>query len=598
MVQPDIPWLAAGGSPTMLAPCPAGWHERTGEGSAPWCEPFEDEVVASCEPGDARFVGEAACAPIGGPCPAGDFATDLPTDRPVLYVLEGAPAGGDGTASQPYASLRDFAFGGLSASTVIALGRGRYEGPVRLTRITLWGACAAQSELWTSEPHAEDGLVTVAGPDVEIKRLRLGESPRPGVWAVGPGRSLRLEDVEVTQVRAMGMYVLSGAAVTADGLVVRDTQADPGGRFGRGITVGVDASAELSRVVFERNRGTSVVGFGEGTRLVLQDAIVRDAQGLLADGTGGRGVGIETGARAEVSRALIADNRVGAIFVGAVGAHLVLEDAVVRDTLGQDSDGSFGTGLTVQDGASAEVSRVLFARNLESGVISTNPGSEVALTDVIVRDTESRRPDLLMGRGLVVQREGSATVLRASFERNREIAVGVSGPGARLTMSDVLVRDTRSRAADDAFGRALGTQDGGWVEVSRGVFDHNRNFALLSVGSGAEMTLEDSVISNTVGAECLDGDCPDGTAGTSLAAIDGGVLGLTRFAIRDAVLCGLMVAQDGEADLSEGEIVGCEIGACLQVDGYDVTRLQEGVRYRDNGTNLQATMLPVPAAIL
>jgi hypothetical protein len=36
------------------------------------------------------------------------------------------------------------------------------------------------------------------------------------------------------------------------------------------------------------------------------------------------------------------------------------------------------------------------------------------------------------------------------------------------------------------------------------------------------------------------------------------------------------------------------IGACVQVEGYDLSRLMTDVSYRDNGANLQATSLPVP----
>ena len=36
-------------------------------------------------------------------------------------------------------------------------------------------------------------------------------------------------------------------------------------------------------------------------------------------------------------------------------------------------------------------------------------------------------------------------------------------------------------------------------------------------------------------------------------------------------------------------------GACLQGEGYDTGRLTDAVRFVDNGSNLQATDLPIPA---
>jgi hypothetical protein len=35
------------------------------------------------------------------------------------------------------------------------------------------------------------------------------------------------------------------------------------------------------------------------------------------------------------------------------------------------------------------------------------------------------------------------------------------------------------------------------------------------------------------------------------------------------------------------------IGACVQVDGYDLTRLSDEVEFRDNESNLDTTSLPV-----
>ena len=59
----------------------------------------------------------------------------------------------------------------------------------------------------------------------------------------------------------------------------------------------------------------------------------------------------------------------------------------------------------------------------------------------------------------------------------------------------------------------------------------------------------------------------------------------------------MQVAGDAALDLAEGEVRGNTIGACVQVDGYDVTRLQDRVLYEENGVNLDATTLPVPDAL-
>ncbi|NIS34126.1 MAG: hypothetical protein GWO04_31085 [Actinobacteria bacterium] len=49
-------------------------------------------------------------------------------------------------------------------------------------------------------------------------------------------------------------------------------------------------------------------------------------------------------------------------------------------------------------------------------------------------------------------------------------------------------------------------------------------------------------------------------------------------------------------DLFEGEVAGNEVGANVQVPGYDLERLRNEVQYRDNTVNLDATSLPVPSS--
>jgi hypothetical protein len=55
-----------------------------------------------------------------------------------------------------------------------------------------------------------------------------------------------------------------------------------------------------------------------------------------------------------------------------------------------------------------------------------------------------------------------------------------------------------------------------------------------------------------------------------------------------------MASSRHQLDLQEGTVSGSAIGACVQIDGYDVGRLSNAVRYEDNDTNLESTSLPVP----
>ena len=53
-------------------------------------------------------------------------------------------------------------------------------------------------------------------------------------------------------------------------------------------------------------------------------------------------------------------------------------------------------------------------------------------------------------------------------------------------------------------------------------------------------------------------------------------------------------ADRAQIDLQDGDVRANAIGACVQVDGYDISRLTAGVAYQDNDRNVESTFLPVP----
>ena len=122
----------------------------------------------------------------------------------------------------------------------------------------------------------------------------------------------------------------------------------------------------------------------------------------------------------------------------------------------------------------------------------------------------------------------------------------------------------------------------------------SHGFGLSAISSDTDVELSDVRVSRTTPVECGSDTCPELSAGTGLGAYAGAMLSVERFVIEEAALCGVHVALFGDLDLAGGIVSGCLIGACVQVEGYDIARLTGGVRYRDNRTQLDTTELPVP----
>jgi hypothetical protein len=69
------------------------------------------------------------------------------------------------------------------------------------------------------------------------------------------------------------------------------------------------------------------------------------------------------------------------------------------------------------------------------------------------------------------------------------------------------------------------------------------------------------------------------------------------FALAANDLCGVLLGDDGAADLDTGVVSGHAIAVCLQVPGFDTARLRRDVRCEDNGRVIEATdlVLPLPS---
>src|SRR5688572_30778703 len=141
IAEPEPPRLDQLKTP-MMTPCPAGWREVPPAESglpAAVCEPFPSGGGTICAIDQAHFPGTEGCARVGSECSSDEWASDLPSDRTVIYVRPGAA--GNGTRSAPYGSIAA-AIAATADGAVIALAKGAYDEAVAIDKaVTLWGAC-------------------------------------------------------------------------------------------------------------------------------------------------------------------------------------------------------------------------------------------------------------------------------------------------------------------------------------------------------------------------------------------------------------------------------------------------------------------------
>lgn len=481
-----------------LTPCPSGWIEREplGAGSATTCDPFPEGGPLWCPSEDeAHFPGEIECTLIGTACPDGDWPEIPDEGYRKLFVRAGEPEGGDGTEAFPFGTIAE-AMAQAEEGTVIALSRGTYDEEVQLrSGVTIWGACVAETTLTTSEPHEELGAVEVRGMDTVLRNVRIS-GQRVGVGVHGAMASLALEDVLIEGVVKYGV-VVDGGHLIGRNVVVRETTGNTSGELGIGLWVGDGAVVVLERVVLDGNQFLGASAFGDGTLLQLSDLCVLNTQAQEVDGMGGSALLIGGGAEAELTRAVLDENRDVGLWVYGDDTEVLLADAILRETLSRESDGLFGVGMELSDGAHVDVRRVLFDQNRETGVWAYGQGTGVELTDSIIRDTRERDQGGQYGQGLVVEDGARADVTRTLLEGNSSGGASGIGNETRLVLTDLIVRVTRGQDSDGRFGTGLLVSEGARADVLRALFERNTTEGVRATRFGTVLNLSDTVIRST-----------------------------------------------------------------------------------------------------
>ncbi|MGF1464774.1 MAG: right-handed parallel beta-helix repeat-containing protein [Sandaracinaceae bacterium] len=410
-----------------------------------------------------------------------------------------------------------------------------------------------------------DGIVLQESARLVLRRGLLERNRRYGVFVYGEGTEAGVED-----------------------LVVRDTLPEEGsGRLGRGIEVESGARLNLLRALLSGNHDAGAI-LATGAEAELEDLVVRDTR-PLTDGSGGWGFGAQFGVRVAVRRAVVERNHDAGMLIGGDGTSAVLEDLVVRETRARSRDGEGGRGLNVQFDARVELRRGLFEGNRDAGVIVVGAYVHAVLEDIAVRGTLPRRSDGAFGRGLGVQDGAVGELRRALLEGNHETGVLVSGEGALAMVDDVVVRDTL--ATDVSGGRGLSVQRGARMELRRGLVESNREIGVLAAERSI-LDAEEVVVRLTQGPTCAP-ECTDQPPGVSLASVLGASAEVRRFELASGEVCGVQIASGGRARLSDGVVRDHPIAVCLQ-DDFPLELLREDVAYVNNEVLVDSRSFAIP----
>lgn len=621
--------LPATGVVFVLASAPAG-----GDGTR--ASPFRTivEAFAVAPPGTVIAVGPGRYTDhlrpppgitIRGACTSATFLVGVMPEYTVLRAERGEVTVEDLT-------VEDSVYVGLRA--VGATTRLRVQGVV-LQRTTY----TAFDVVGGASLELRDSLVA----DTQVDSTGLAGY----ALLVQPGSHASLERVVVRGNRSISVGVLSATVSIADSAVIDTGDATSGRSQGIGIGAITGANVTLERVVMERNRYNHVF-LDDRSAVTIDSSVLRDGQPQRSDGSGGGALSLEGGSTAEVRRSLIERNASYGIYVNREGARLVASDLVVRDTAGIAAD-TDGSGLFVNDvTSSADVSRAWFGRNRDASVYSNGA---LSLTDATIVDTrwsEINEPEMIgTAAGIAIGPGGGGWLARVLVRGTSAGAMGIVGPGsltgedvlviesrsnpsgrgfgyglsaalaevslgrvvidrtegvavvardsAVVDLADVVVRETTSLMRAGVYGRGINAQGASRVTIARARVDRSQDLGVFAHGTGTTVRLQDFAVLTVREQSCRDTTCVGTAFGDGIGAYFGAAVDATGFAVAGAERCGVQMAGDGAGiDLHRGVVTDAAIGACVQLEGYDLARLMDHVVFTRNEANLQATSLPVP----
>ena len=324
-----------------------------------------------------------------------------------------------------------------------------------------------------------------------------------------------------------------------------------------------------------------------GSKLTLADVAIEETG--VEQSVASAALEVRVGSTLDASFVYVERAKGAAILAGEDGA-LTASDLVVRETMVAADVQLAGLAMSLEGASQATLSRVLLEKNRRGGIV-TRPGTRLFASDLVIRDTEGSGPREL---GLAMSLFGAEHVIeRARIERSTLEGVAVS-TGAIATLRDVVIRDTRGTPSSGEYGRGLEVNLGAALTGERILIERNGELSVFAVDPGSVAHLTNFVVRDSLGQDCGEA-CPDGAEyGYGIAAREGGRVELEGFLVTRSHLLGLQVGPGGSITGLRGEVSENVIGINVQEAGFDATQSLTDVVFRDNGSNFDGAVVPLP----
>ena len=209
----------------------------------------------------------------------------------------------------------------------------------------------------------------------------------------------------------------------------------------------------------------------------------------------GIGLLVDEDSDLELDRVRVVDAVGTGVLVNGPGSALTASRLVVEGTHATPA-GALGRGLEVSY-AAVVVSDSVIRDNVDVGALVGLPGTSLTLARTLVEGTAADATTGFFGRGLSIQGAAQVTLVDSAVVGNRDAAIGIFGPGSHVTVQRTVLADTLARLADQADGEGLRVGDSATASVQRSVILRNHTGGVVVEGFGASAQVVESLIAES-----------------------------------------------------------------------------------------------------
>ena len=500
----------------------------------------------ACPEGEVQDERSGEC--VAETCGSGEWGL-LERNGDTIHVAPWGDDGGDGSEASPFLTIQSGADkAGVAGGAMVAVAAGSYLENLALDNdhdgIVIAGRCRDLVTL-DGSPEDQPGVVISQGA-ITLRDLTV-TAGNAGVWVQASGTMGRLADVQLLGLslahnRRIGLLVAgAGASVQVDGGEVTGTEPDEDGAFGRGAEVEGGAAFSATDLLLDGNHDVGLFVADAGTTVVLQATRILGTRPRPA-GTWGRGVSVQDGAAFSATDLLLDGNHEVGLTASDPGTTVLLQGARILSTQVLP-DGTLGRGVGVQDGAAFSATDLLLEGNSQTGLYAADAGTTVVLHGARIQATQAL-PDGTLGRGVGVQDGAAFSATDLVLEGNHDVGILALHAGTTVVLDGAVILGTQSLPGGTG-GRVVEVRDGVALTATDLLVEANQEVGLLAVGSGTTVALNGARI---LGTESL----PDGTFGQGVQLSGGVQLTATDLLLEGNHDAGLFAENPGTTVVLQG----------------------------------------------